>query len=43
MSPSPFRRRSGLSWELPLVVHRYTDDLSEVRRWFLEGTEVEMV
>lgn len=28
----------------PLVVHRHTEDLSDVRRrWLLQGTEVEMV
>jgi len=27
----------------PLVVHRHTDDLSDVRRWLLRRAETEMV
>jgi hypothetical protein len=27
----------------PLVVHRHTDDLSDVRRWLLRWAETEMV
>jgi hypothetical protein len=26
----------------PLVVHRHTDDLSDVRRWLLQWAETEM-